>query len=186
MKLFHTFITIPPLSIKRHYYYKIELSKVGRGYNDQVVFNEIFWENVDDIRFWREELLDTFRDFLGKGYLGLYGYIDNHLVAYAWCVLNESNKTILLRNFFRLPANSAYIYYCRVDSLYQGQKIYQTMLRKLYKQITSKSLHIYLDTQIDNVPAQYAIEKSGGILQGIIIRVLFWGRDWFTYKILKS
>lgn len=186
IKLFRYLWKTPVLSIKKHYYYRVDPVQCGLNCNNSLVLREVTVENYEEILLFRKDVVDTFRTFIDNKDIGLYGYINNLLISYAWCVLNKNNQMKIVRSFFKLPPNAAYVHYCRVSEQYQKQKVYQTMLFYIYKRAYEEVDEIYLDTEVDNISAQCAILKSGGMFQGSIIRFLIFGKDVFAYKISRK
>lgn len=171
--------------VRRYYYYRVDKSSDGAFLNRDIEVRPISMENYREIDSYNQALLPVFRSFLMHDNFGLYGYLNGKLVAYAWSILNKRSKCKRVRAFFSLLGDAACVHYCRVLDEYQGRKIYQTMLAYLYRELFQKVNFVYLDTEISNVPAQRAIEKSGGQLQGMLVRVMLLGKTVVTFKRVK-
>ncbi len=168
--------------IRRYYYYKVERVPEFIFLNKEVQIKVVSWENYKDICECIPNLEPVFRSFLECGNVGIYGYLEGHLVAYAWSILNKGKTLKKVRGFFPLPGDAACVHYCRVLESYRGRKIYQTMLACLYRILYKEVCDIYLDTEVTNIPAQKAIEKSHGKVQGELVRVMFFGKTLFIFK----
>lgn len=172
--------------IRRYYFYKVNKPSKFIFFNNKLDVRIVSLENYRDICNYSHKLSPVFLSFLQQGNKGLYGYIDGKLVAYAWSILNKGEKTKRVRGFFPLKGNAACVHYCRVFDKYQGMKIYQTMLSHLYCDLYGEVDAIFLDTEITNIPAQRAIEKSWGEKQGKLVSVVILGKTVITFKCLKS
>ena len=167
--------------IRRHYYYRVDKSQPLSFPNQELYIKAISVENCRDIREYFPKHAPKFCNFVERGDKGMYGYINGRLVAYAWAVLNKQSSSKKVCGYFHLPANAAFVHFCRVLDDFQGKKIYQTMLAYMYHELYQEIDDIYIDTEIDNHPANQAIKKSNGIVIGQLIRVVFLGRTVITF-----
>lgn len=122
----------------------------------QIRLNNV--ERVAEIR--NKSMAKTFVDFIKAGERGYYAIRSNCCVAHGWIITNSTPKSKLVCDYFVLPPKSTFIHYCYVNEKQRGKGIYRQLLTYLYSSI-SKDLDIYIDTDIANIAAQKAIQRSG-------------------------
>jgi hypothetical protein len=169
------------IKIRRHYYYKVDTDRELPAVNSDVTVVAVDVNNCSDVAVYDPRLVDKFRRFHEEGQQGMYGYVDGRFVAYAWAILNTKGKTCRVRGFFPLPAGAACVHYCRVMDEYRGRKIYQTMLIRMYEALYSMTKEIYLDTEVNNQPANRAVMRVNGMVTGYLTLVLCAGRKVITF-----
>lgn len=168
--------------IKKYFYYKIDGPVFLTSINKDIILKEVTFGNYKDIVSYNPQLVSVFESFLKQGKIGLYGYINGQLVTYGWAYINKKRCSQRVRDCFKLPSDSGYVFYCRVLDAFQGKKIYQTLLCQMYQRLWKEINNIYIDTNWNNISAQRAITKSGGLLQGKLVQVCVLGRTLFVIK----
>jgi hypothetical protein len=168
--------------IRRHYYYRVDKTQSFSFPNSELYIKNISFENYQDIHEYYPKHTPKFYNFIKHGDKGIYGYINGRLAAYAWAILNKQNSPKKVCGYFHLPGNAAFVHFCRVMDDFKGKKIYQTMLAHLYTKLFQEINDIYIDTDIDNYPANQAIKKSNGIVMGKLTRVICLKQTVITLK----
>jgi predicted acetyltransferase len=151
---------------KIHVVYKHEsFQKIVPQLDIQI--KQVIINNVNDILSYKgKSYAREYKNNLKKGYTGFYAYLDSKVIGHAWGTINLTNKIQKVRGYFKLPQDSAFIFHCAVHPDYRGKKIYQTLLINLYNRLYSIGAQsIYIDTDMNNIPSQKAIEKTGCGLQ---------------------
>ena len=168
--------------IQCHYYYQVDKTQPFSFPNRELYTKAVTVENYHEIDEYFPRHTSKFYDFIKRGDKGIYGYINGRLVAYAWAILNRQNKSKKVCDYFYLPGNAAFVHFCRVIDEFQRQKIYQTMLAHMYNELLQEVNDIYIDAEIDNMPANQAIKKSNGIVIGKLARVICFKQTVITFK----
>ena len=168
--------------IRRHYYYQVDKTLPFSFPNRELCIKAVTMENYHEIDEYFPKHTSKFYNFVKRGDKGMYGYINGRLVAYAWAILNKQNKSKKICGYFNLPGDAAFVHFCRVMNDFQGQKIYQTMLAYMYSELFQEVNDIYIDTEINNLPANQAIRKSNGMVIGKLTRVICLKQTVLTLK----
>ena len=143
-----------------------------------VSFLDVTYDNVDRITQFRAEKYATvFRGFLDAGQLGLYAEVDSRVVGHAWAIVCRK-RTCLGNGYLRLRSREAMIHFCRVEGRYRGQSIYPAMLAGMCNRLFERqgASRIFIDTEVDNMPALRAIKKVGPKPIGAKLYFQFRGR----------
>ena len=123
-------------------------------------FQQVNTVNVGEIKTFRnQQVCDIFKSFLSDGERGIYGYLNESVIAHGWAIVNHTSTHQLVAGYFDLPPHAAFIHFCRVDEKYRGNKVYQELLSVLCENLVDYT--IYIDTNIKNSPAQKAIQAVG-------------------------
>jgi RimJ/RimL family protein N-acetyltransferase len=122
-------------------------------------------ENISRVAEIRDEnILEKFRYYLSQNHVGVFLSYNNKIIAYGWMSLNENQKSIKTRNFYRQPPNSAYIFSCYTSPEFRKQSLYTYIIAILAKIALKKYKNISqvaIDTNSYNIPAQKGIIKAG-------------------------
>jgi len=126
------------------------------------------------VRYFPTDPLNTiFLNFIKDNFYGVFICENGNWVAYGWMSRPSTPGPIHLSPAIQ-KLKVFWIFYCHTKESFRGRGLYKTVLRILIQQAfhENKEAEIYMDTQLDNIPARKAILTVGFKPQGTV----------YTYK----
>ncbi len=159
-------------SVKTELVYKIPKNAIKPPISERLVFKEINASNLQSLeRLRNKEVINRFEEFIARGERGFFVLYNGEVVAHGWLIFNPSQPRKVC-DYFNLPAASGFIHYCYVDTRFRGKGIYKYLLSEMSNYYYENSEGtLYIDTNINNLPAQRAILSTGGIF---IFKLTIW------------
>lgn len=137
----------------------------------KVDFNNVY--QATDFR--QQKMVFIFENFLEKGDIGVFAFVNGKVVGHAWAVLNADQPSKRIDGYMDINRDECFIHYCNVSEEYRGKNIYPQMLSWLCKELVlvKKMKKIIIDCDISNVASLRGIEKIGFVFktQKLFIRV---------------
>jgi len=151
-----------------------------------VAVQEVTETNVTDASWFNTSAeMAAFRDFLERGDLGFYGYVDRKCIHRSWVKLGPC-RINLWRSFSRrIGSKEAYIHYCKTASEVRGFGVYPLVLDYIARHLKDfySIQRTYVATNYTNVASRRGIQKAG-FLPVARYKVLMWWR--FPLLVLRK
>jgi len=111
---------------------------------------------------------NLFLNFLERGYLGWFQYVNDRWMTYGWSATPTSDAPIHLPNW--MHQNSYWIFYCGTDGDFQGQGLFKRSLSIMVSDIfeINPATTVNVETEATNMPSRRAIISSGFSSSGMI------------------
>lgn len=153
------------LKIKKLFLYKSSISELKSiDCRLPIGIDFITNENTFKVLNFRDKIIENcFKYMVSNKEIGIYGILDNHAIAHAWCIINDGKGKKKMGPFYKTKSKIAYIFFCNVKEEFRGNNIYPYLLYNLIK-IVNEKYNIdtfYGDIDFHNIASQKGAEKIG-------------------------